>query len=384
MIGRQWRPEYGFNSGRCFLLHNRIDPGEKMGNKIRMKDIAQQAGVSTVTVSKALAGMHGVSERKRREIMTIAEEMGYIPPEKGQAEDALGYRIHVIMEERFYGQTPMLYDHMMELLSDEVFRAGCRITSDFVTGGIAPDLPDLALSQRLVRPWQGSSMNGADGLIILGELDPESLVNLPGTSEKPSIFIDSNPPMGNDCVISDSFHGAYQLTNYLLDRGHAKIAFVGTLLAAGCITERYLGYTRAMMEHNLKAWQIDDRDLYTGTLRDDTSLRIPEEMPDAFFCNSDRTAAILFEKLRKMEIHCPEDVSIVGFDNIPYPNISPKRFTTYEIDQQKMAYEAIRILLRRIRGDPFRRRIHIISGRIVEGESVRTKAHSSEPGIYGR
>ena len=326
-----------------------------MGNKIRMKDIAQQAGVSTVTVSKALAGMHGVSERKRREIMTIAEEMGYIPPEKGQAEDALGYRIHVIMEERFYGQTPMLYDHMMELLSDEVFRAGCRITSDLVTGGITPDLPDLALSQRL-----------------------------PGTGEKPSIFIDSNPPMGNDCVISDSFHGAYQLTNYLLDRGHAKIAFVGTLLAAGCITERYLGYTRAMMEHNLKAWQIDDRDLYTGTLRDDTSLRIPEEMPDAFFCNSDRTAAILFEKLRKMEIHCPEDVSIVGFDNIPYPNISPKRFTTYEIDQQKMAYEAIRILLRRIRGDPFRRRIHIISGRIVEGESVRTKAHSSEPGIYGR
>jgi DNA-binding LacI/PurR family transcriptional regulator len=65
-----------------------------------MKDIAQIAGVSTVTVSKALAGMRGVSENKRREILRLADEMGYVPPEQTQPERVEGYRIHILTAER--------------------------------------------------------------------------------------------------------------------------------------------------------------------------------------------------------------------------------------------------------------------------------------------
>lgn len=339
-----------------------------MSTKVRMKDIAQIAGVSTVTVSKALAGMRGVSENKRREILRLADEMGYVPPEKTQPERVEGYRIHILTAERFYGKLPSMYDRMMELLSDEIRRAGCMMTSDIISDRAMNDMqmPD-GINPRAQKGER------ADGVVILGELDAAYRDYVLEHCSMPCVFIDSNPPLERDCVISDGFHGAWQLTNYLIEHGHRKIAYVGTILASVSITERYLGYVRAMMEHGISIpgeWIIDDRDPKTGELKADTLFRIPKELPDAFLCNCDLSAAILFEKLKQNGIRCPEDVSVVGFDNFHYPDISPQRFTTYEVDARKMAHDVIRIMLRRIRGDYFRKRIFVVSGHIVEGDSV--------------
>ncbi len=346
-----------------------------MGTKVRMKDIAQIAGVSTVTVSKALAGMRGVSEGKRREIMRLADEMGYVPLEKAQAQEEESYRIYVITPDYYYGKLPSIYGHMMDLLSEEIRRAGCVMAREMLSGrmmkeGRLPEGLGSAIKHR-----------EADGVLILGELEAEYQRLLPGRCKSPCVFMDSTPLLNHDCVISDGFHGAWQLTNYLFDRGHRRIAYVGTLLASSSITERYLGYARSMMEHGaeiLREWQIDDRDLQTGNLSGEFYFRLPRQLPDAFVCNSDLSAAILYEKLKKMGIRCPEDVSIVGFDNFHYPDISPHRFTTYEVDTRKMAHEAVRILLRRIRGDYFRKRTYVIDGHIVEGDSVRTAASEND------
>ncbi len=85
-----------------------------------------------------------------------------------------------------------------------------------------------------------------------------------------------------DAVISDSYYGAYRMTNYLFDMGHREIAYVGTLLATGSITDRYLGYTKSMMEHGVavRDWTIADRDIHTGKI--DMVAAAKDEMPTAF------------------------------------------------------------------------------------------------------
>ena len=88
-----------------------------------------------------------------------------------------------------------------------------------------------------------------------------------------------------DAVISDSYYGAYRMTNYLFDMGHREIAYVGTLLATGSITDRYLGYTKSLMEHGVAVredWTIPDRDIQTGEIDTDRLMQLPQEMPTAF------------------------------------------------------------------------------------------------------
>lgn len=341
-----------------------------MANRTRMKDIAARAGVSTVTVSKALAGMRGVSEKKRREIERIAAEMGYSPAEKRKAGTVECYRIDVLTDPVFF-MPPLnragagtMYDKMMDLLMEEACRAGCLMNCVMVDNRM---IDEAILPDSIVR-------KESDGVIVLGEIDSGYRDMLIKRCASPIVFLDSNPPQGQDCVISDGFYGAYQLTNYLFDLGHRRIAYVGTLLTSTSITDRYFGYARSMLEHGVEIrdeWRIDDRDSSTGKILPDGFFRIPDDLPDAFLCNSDLTAAILFEKLKKEGIPCPEKVSIAGFDNFHYPDISEQRFTTYEVNQKRMVSDAVRIILKRINGDYFPKGSHIISGRIIAGNSVR-------------
>lgn len=69
-------------------------------------------------------------------------------------------------------------------------------------------------------------------------------------------------------MISDSYYGAYRLTNYLFEMVHTRIGYVGTVLATGSITDRYMGYLRAMMEHGSEVkpeWIIEDREREHGS-----------------------------------------------------------------------------------------------------------------------
>ena len=184
-----------------------------------------------------------------------------------------------------------------------------------------------------------------------------------------------------DCVISDSFYGSCQLTDYLFRKGHRKIAFVGTVLSTGSITDRYLGYLKSMMEHHIQVpeeWIIPDRDTETGDVDRDRFFPLPDDMPTAFVCNSDLTAAHLCRKLAIMGIRCPEDVSITGFDNFIYPGVDEGQFTTYEVDTKAMARKAVHNLIHKLNGEYYRRWIIVVTGRLIKHGSVRALEESEE------
>ena len=89
--------------------------------------------------------------------------------------------------------------------------------------------------------------------------------------------------------------------------------------------------------------------------------------------NCDKTAEILLQKLKKREIHVPEDVSVVGFDNYNTRNLTPLKLTTYENDEKAIAQISVNTILKRIEGRKKPSGVRIVGGSIVLGNTVRRK-----------
>ena len=214
----------------------------------------------------------------------------------------------------------------------------------------------------------------ADSLIIIGRMQDEYLKALNRKASVPILYLDFwTEERKTDAVISDSYYGAYRLTNYLFDMGHHKIGYIGTILSTGSITDRYLGYMKSMMEHGERIkdeWLLEDRDKETGVIDADLYMKLPEDMPTAFVCNSDVTASYFIPKLRQNGYRVPEDISVVGYDNYLYPGLCDVPLTTYEVDIKEMARRAIHIMLKKLNGENYRQGISIVEGHLVIRESV--------------
>ena len=153
--------------------------------------------------------------------------------------------------------------------------------------------------------------------------------------------------------------------------GHTEIAFVGTVCATNSITDRFLGYMKALLEHGSeyrKEWVIEDRDMETG--RVDRDIRLPEKMPTAFVCNCDLTAGYLIQKLQKAGYRVPEDISVVGFDNYLYPGICDVEITTYEVDISEMARRTMHKIYKKIADEKYTSGAFIVDGHLVKKDSV--------------
>jgi LacI family transcriptional regulator len=186
----------------------------------------------------------------------------------------------------------------------------------------------------------------------------------------PYIFLDFVDDTFNvDTIISDNVYGAYEITKYLISHGHSKIGFVGNQLATTSITDRYIGFYKALLENKLEIkeeWIINDRDEYGNFI----DLRLPKELPTAFVCNCDKIAYELILLLKKKGIRVPNDVSVVGYDNYIYATLSDPQITTVEVNVEAMSEMAVASIIRRCINPAIESSRKIISGKIIVRNSV--------------
>ncbi|WP_455717766.1 substrate-binding domain-containing protein [Anaerosporobacter sp.] len=213
-----------------------------------------------------------------------------------------------------------------------------------------------------------------NGIIVIGKMKDEYLKMIKEVSTLPTVYMDFyDDKQSCDAVISNSYLGSYVLTNYLIDMGHKKIGFVGTVLATDSITDRYFGFTKAMMEHGLTIkpeWLVEDRDTKTGKVEIDSKKLIVEEMPTAYVCNCDLTASYVIKCLEANGLSVPKDVSVVGFDNYLYPGLCDIGITTYEVDIHEMARFTVSTIIKKIENKNYKSGIFIGRGHLVCKESV--------------
>ncbi len=335
-----------------------------MPKKITMSDIAAELGISTVTVSKALSGQKGVSEEMRQRIMEIAEERGY--QKSSQTKENESFKIGVLIGAKYLGNIDSFYGHMYQLFAARSAKMGC-----FTMLEVLSDEDE----RNLVYPKLIGDGN-VDAVVIMGALSEGYLAMLDEKLLTPTFYMDfTDRKHEKDSVISGSYYGSYILTNYLFDRGHKDIGYVGTVLATPSITDRYLGYVRALMEHGCKVnndWVLDDRDIGNQGIDLDKNLKLPKKMPTAFVCNCDLAATRFINYLKEKGYKVPQDISVVGYDDFVYSNSSEDiGITTYKVDMEEMVRRTIKRILHVLRGEKYRSGLSIVEGCIVERDSVK-------------
>ncbi|MBQ7775425.1 MAG: LacI family DNA-binding transcriptional regulator [Lachnospiraceae bacterium] len=331
---------------------------------VTMSDIAEKLNISTVTVSKALANQKGVSEEMREKIKSLADDMGYKYTTKDK-DFGKSYNMGVLVSKRYLDSSDSFYGKMCQEITAKAMEKGSFTLLEF----IQEEEERKGKLPKLIRE------NKIDGLIVVGKPGFDYAKMLEKTVKKPMVFLDFyDADLRTDSVIANSYLGAYMLTKYLIKAGHREIAYVGTLLVTDSITDRYLGYVRAMMEHNLPVepqWLINDRDFETGLMELYREIKLPEKMPTAFVCNCDYIASILIKTLKERGYRVPEDVSVVGFDNYLYPWLCDIGITTYEVNIPEMSRKAVETLYNRLEGIEDGLKVSTVPGRLVEKDSVK-------------
>ncbi len=325
-----------------------------------MKDIADRLGVSNVTVSKALNDKEGVSEELRTKIKKTANEMGYRYNTAAKSiRKGYNYNIGVVVAEKFTNDVQSFYFKFYHHIS--------KILENYQYFGMLHILT-YAEERELMLPKMYNEMK-VDGLIILGQIS-KAYIEILKEVDVPVVFLDFYDEHGEfDCVISDNFYSAYEITNYLINKGHTKIAFVGNIYATSSIQDRFLGYYKSLLEHGMqldKEYIISDRD-NDGKLID---LSIPKNLPTAFVCNCDRIAYNLAKKLNEQGYRIPEDCSIVGFDNDIFSTLSDLKLTTVEVNMKEMAETAIKIIMSKVQDSNKKYGRVSIKGKIIYRDSV--------------
>ena len=326
-----------------------------------MKDIAEKLNVSSVTVSKALNNKDGVSEELRGKIKDVAETMGYRINAAAKAmRDGYSYNIGVIIPERFAALSQSFYLQMYQHIS--------RALESYHYAGILHLLSaEDEENSRLPNIYYEKKV---DGFIVLGQTKKEYLQTIKNANI-PIVFLDFYDEYDDvDSVITDNFFGAYELTNYLIKKGHKKIGYVGSLYSTSSIQDRFLGYYKSLLEHRIK---LDEQFLIN--YRDDEGLYIdlelPENMPSAFVCNCDQVARNLIQKLNDMGYRVPDDCSVASFDNDIYATITEPQLTTVEVNVEEMAGNAVNFIVEKIKGSKVNYGRVSVKGNIIYRDSVK-------------
>lgn len=331
--------------------------------KVRMADIAKEVGVSTVTVHNALAGNKGVSDEMREKIRKVADELGYhqMTAAAKRERNKGGLRnIGVIISEKYLAAYTTFYWKMYQELAMVATDKNCMAAVEI----LKQDMEENFILPRI------QEEHTVDAMIVMGEISREYIHFMKKHTDVPVIFLDFyDKELAKDAVIADNFYGMYLMTGYLFEQGFTKMAYVGSIHATSSIMDRYCGFYKAQLEHGQvlpEEWLIEDRD-EKGYM----DIKLSQHMPEAFVCNCDLAAGMLIQELEKQGYRVPEDISVVGFDNYLYPGVTDKNITSYEVNIQVMVKVALEKALKQIKNPDSGRGLSIVSGKIVEKESVQ-------------
>lgn len=302
-----------------------------MTTRPTIHDVARVAGVSVATVSKAMNGRYGVAAETVDRVMTVVAELGYASSLVASS-----------MRSRTTGVIGVLVADF-EPFSAEILK------------GVGAALHDssydvLAYSgsrQGNGEGWERRSLSRLSGTLIDGVIMvTPTVVNV--AAEVPIVLIDPHTGRADlPTVESDSLGGARNATRYLAELGHRRIGFVGGRPDLKSSRFRDTGYREALGAAGIPF----DADLvrvgfYSGDAARDAarSLLVQKHPPTAVFAANDLSAIALIEVATELGIRVPEDLSVVGFDDVPEASRLTPALTTVRQPMHQIGHTAAEML----------------------------------------
>lgn len=302
-------------------------------------DLAEKAGVSAMTVSRALSGNGYVAKATRARVLAAAEEMGYFP--NIAAKGLKRTRTHVL------GMlVNELHSPYLAQIVSAVSLATRRHRMDLFIGLTAHD-PDDDSPPAIKHMLSGL----CDGL-LLALPRSRQLIETVERSGLPAVLLDySRSGTTLDIVRGDNHDSAKAAVDHLLSLGHRRIAFIAGTSHTGQSPERQRGYLDSLKAAGLAGdpalivqGGFDQAQAFERT-RQLLALSVP---PTAVFAASDEMAFGAMDAVRTLGLRVPDDVSIVGYDDIPPSMHTQPGLTTVRQSTTEIAEAAVRLLLQRI------------------------------------
>ncbi|MDT0214971.1 LacI family DNA-binding transcriptional regulator [Rothia sp. ARF10] len=308
----------------------------------RMVDVARRAGVSTKTVSNVINGYIHVSPEMRTRVQQAVEDLGYVP--NSTARTLRTGRTGIIAF-AVPNLAAAYFAELATLVTVAAERRGFTILIDQTDGllereqRIAAGLRDhvidgLVFSPLTMTPTEISAASGSTPMVLLGERDAPSSV---------------------DHVVIDNVVAAREATEHLVSLGRRRIAAVGAPLdvSTGTGSVRLRGYRAALADAGLEdsALVVPTGRLLrmSGAEAADRLLDLPRP-PDALFCFNDAIAFGAMHALRRRGVRVPDDIAVVGFDDVEEASYSNPTLSSVRPDKQGIADAAIDRLVSRLEG----------------------------------
>ena len=307
---------------------------------MKIGDVAAEAGVSVATVSKVLNDRWGVAEETSIRVRAVIEELGYqsslvAQSLRSRSTNVIGVLvvdIEPFSAELLKGVARAIHDTGYELV---VF-SGCGRAND-----------QVGWERRYLQRVSGTLCDGAI-LVTPSSVDV--------TYGAPVVAVDHNVASSSlPTVDSDNLSGAVLATEYLLELGHRRIGFLAGRPDLESARLRERGYRTALKKAGIK---IDSSLIRIGGYQVDTAevaarqMLEPDDRPTAIFAANDVSALATIAVAGSLGLAVPEDLSVIGFDNVPESALSEPPLTTIEQPIQQMGFDATQILIRLIAEQP--------------------------------
>lgn len=331
-------------------------------------DVARMAGFSQSAVSRAFTEGGKVSKKTRQKILKVAKEIGYVP--NLHASSLITRRtgmIALIMGDI----TNPFYPEVLETFATRLQSAGKRVM-----------LLRLSRDEPIDRAVPYVLQYQVDGIIIATAMPGPPIRELCARAHAPVVLFNRVvSEVSVDAVCCDNNGGGRIVADILLDSGHRRFGFIAGLESASTSTERERGFFERILARTGGIPSKARGDFtYEGGNRAALALFGGSHRPDALFVANDIMALGALDALRiQLGLRVPDDVSVVGFDDIAAAAWPSYCLTTFRQPIDRMVEETLRLLAERVSNPNREPATVLVPGRLIPRESARLTSFARAP-----
>jgi DNA-binding LacI/PurR family transcriptional regulator len=313
----------------------RKNPNRLRAPSASIRDVAQRAGVSIATVSRAVNGISTVAPELAERVWSAVKEVGYVPNTQARAlvsgrSRLLGLVVSEITNP-FFPELVQEFENLAVEQGYEVFIGSTNY--------------DPVRTESLVRRMLQRSV---DGVAIMTFGIEQELIRKLVDRAFPLVFVDAGPDMPNIRVLKvDYGEGIREAVQHLAALGHRNIAFISGPLQMHSALARRDAFLKSMSELGLKVpleHIVEGTHTMEGGIKATDNLLRLREMPTAIVCSNDMTAIGVLHGLHRTTHRVPDDISVVGFDDIHLTQFVLPPLTTVQMSCKHLAAAAVQAL----------------------------------------
>jgi LacI family transcriptional regulator len=305
---------------------------------MQFKELAQALGVSSSTVSIAINGRKGINEQTRKRILDAVKQYGMEinrkKPPRGQTSviNLVIYKKHG----QVYGDTPF-FSAVIEGISSQIRKLKYNLQIFFFYG-----------NQDAGEQIHSLVTSVCAGMILLATEMNDEDIEIFRQLPLPLVVLDSYVDFsGLNCIAINNIQGACAATRFLIDRGHTTIGHIASSVAINNFRDRRAGFLKAVSGASGGGKEITSGIVRVaptedGAYNDMTAfLSKHPKLPSAFFADNDIIAIACIHALKDSGYTVPDDVSIVGFDDIPMAKVTSPKLTTIRVPKEQFGMYAV-------------------------------------------